>query len=156
MKKIDAVPVLRQHGEKSESSRARAAKHTEFFTFQVRQNFNGRILPYEDHVYWRENAVDNDDVFAFAARRRHGCKSAEADVDFSFSDHQVQIRGAQRFHFIRFEPNLIQKTMAFHNEIDEFLRARSDSELEGPGACTIGSRGPRTSCEKQQEQACAG
>src|SRR5438128_719762 len=116
MKEIDAVPILGKHGKKRERRGAGAAKDAKLLAFQVHWCFDRRILPHEHHVHWREDAVDDNDVFAFAACGGHRCEPTEPDVDLSFCDHEMKIRGAQRFHFVCFQANLIEQAVSFHDE----------------------------------------
>ena len=152
MKEIDAVPILGKHGKKRERRGAGAAKDAKLLAFQVHWCFDRRILPHEHHVHWREDAVDDNDVFAFAACGGHRCEPTEPDVDLSFCDHEMQIRGAQRFHFVRFQANLIEQAVSFHDEIDELLRSGGDAQFERAGGRRIGLCGWGASDEEEDEQ----
>ena len=127
MKQIDAIPVACNDREECERRRARAAENAELLTLQVRQRFDRRIFSDKDHVDRREHTVDHDEVFPFASRRGHGRETGKADVHFTLRNHEVKIGRAERLDFIRLQSNLVEQTVPFHDEIDEFLGAWNEA-----------------------------
>src|SRR5262249_16154743 len=78
------------------------------------------------------DAINHDQVFAFASSCRHCRETTEADVDFALRNHQMEIGRAQRLDFVGLQADLIQQAVPFHDEIDELLRAWNETQFESP------------------------